>query len=87
MFDHRTRATGEAFVLRVTLRPDGPPVARIIPVYLSDANGIPAPVTGSAADTILDRLTRLSASFGTKLTRSGDQAWLGSAGVPTDPNR
>ena len=46
VFDHHSRATGEAFVLRVTLRPTGPPVARIIPVYLSDANGIPAPVTG-----------------------------------------
>jgi len=79
LFDHRSRATGEAFVLRVTLHPTGPPVARIIPVYLSDANGIPAPVTGKAADAILDRLTRLSAAFGAKLTRSGDQAWLGTA--------
>jgi poly-gamma-glutamate synthesis protein (capsule biosynthesis protein) len=59
VFDHRSRATGEAFVLRVTLHPTGPPLARIIPVYLSDANGIPAPVTGKAADAILDRLTRL----------------------------
>jgi hypothetical protein len=62
----------------VTLRPTGPPLARIIPVYLSDANGIPGPVTGKAAAAILDRLTRLSASFGAKLTRSGDQAWLGT---------
>jgi poly-gamma-glutamate capsule biosynthesis protein CapA/YwtB (metallophosphatase superfamily) len=80
VFDHNSRATGEAFVLRVTLRRTGPPVARIIPIYLSDANGIPAPVTGNAASAILDRLTRLSTSFGTKLTRSGDQAWLGAAG-------
>ncbi len=83
VFDHHSRATGEAFVLRVTLRPTGPPLARIIPVYLSDANGIPAPVTGKAAAAILDRLTRLSASFGAKLTRSGDQAWLGTP-APTD---
>ena len=47
-------------------------------MYLSDANGIPAPVTGPAADAILDRLTRLSAAFGAKLTRSGDEAWLGT---------
>ncbi len=67
----------------MTLRPTGPPVARIIPVYLSDSNGIPAPVTGRAADVILDRLTRLSASFGAELTRSGDQAWLGSTGDRT----
>ena len=64
---------------RVTLRPGRPPVARFIPVYLSDSNGIPAVVTGSAADTILDRLTKLSATFGTTLTRSGDVAWLGAA--------
>ncbi len=79
LFDHRPGPTGQAFVLRVTLHPTGPPVARIIPVYLSDANGIPAPVTGKAADVILDRLTKLSASFGAELTRSGDQAWLGAA--------
>ena len=83
VFDHRPGPTGQAFVLRVTLHPTGPPVARIIPVYLSDASGIPAPVTGKAADAILDRLTTLSASFGAKLTRSGDQAWLGKAADTT----
>ena len=36
-------------------------------------------VTGTAADNILDRLTRLSAAFGATLTRSGDVAWLGKA--------
>jgi poly-gamma-glutamate synthesis protein (capsule biosynthesis protein) len=76
VFDHRSRATGEAFVLRVTLRLTGPPIARIIPVYLSDSHGIPAPVTGKPADAILDRLTRLSAALGAELTRAGDQAWL-----------
>jgi poly-gamma-glutamate capsule biosynthesis protein CapA/YwtB (metallophosphatase superfamily) len=80
VFDHRPGVTGQAFVLWVTLGTDGPPVARIIPVYLSDSNGIPAVVTGGTADTILDRLTKLSAAFGTTLTRSGDVAWLGAAG-------
>jgi poly-gamma-glutamate capsule biosynthesis protein CapA/YwtB (metallophosphatase superfamily) len=80
VFDHRPGITGQAFVLRVTLHHSGPPVARIIPVYLSDSSGIPAVVTGDTADIILDRLTALSASLGTKLTRSGDQAWLGAAG-------
>jgi poly-gamma-glutamate synthesis protein (capsule biosynthesis protein) len=83
LFDHRPGPTGEAFILRVTLRPGGPPLARMIPVYLSDSNGIPAVVTGSAADNILTRLTRLSATFGATLTRSGDVAWLGAAD-PTD---
>ena len=78
VFDHRPGITGEAFVLRVTLQPNGPPVARIIPVYLDNTYGIPAVVTGSEADTILSRLTRLSAPFGVTLTRSGDVAWLGA---------
>ena len=78
VFDHRPGPTGEAFVLRVTLRPGGPPVARIIPIYLDDTYGIPAVVTGAKADTILSRLTKLSASFGVTLTRSGDVALLGA---------
>lgn len=77
VFDHRPGPTGEAFILRVTLRPEGPPVARMIPVYLDNTYGIPAVVTGAKADTILDRLTSISAKFGTTLTRSGDQLWLG----------
>jgi poly-gamma-glutamate capsule biosynthesis protein CapA/YwtB (metallophosphatase superfamily) len=81
VFDHRPGITGQSFVLCVTLRQSGPPAARIVPVYLSDSNGIPAVVTGSTADIILDRLTALSASFGTKLARSGDQALLGAAGA------
>ena len=60
------------------MQPNGPPVARIIPVYLDNTYGIPAVVTGSEADTILSRLTRLSAPFGVTLTRSGDVAWLGA---------
>jgi poly-gamma-glutamate capsule biosynthesis protein CapA/YwtB (metallophosphatase superfamily) len=76
VFDHHKRVTGEAFVLQATLDRNGPPTATIVPVYLSDPYGIPAPVTGRAADVILDRLARLSAPFGVKLTRSGDTALL-----------
>jgi poly-gamma-glutamate synthesis protein (capsule biosynthesis protein) len=72
VFDHRPGITGQAFVLRVTLKQSGPPVARIIPVYLSDSHGIPAVVTGNTADTILNRLTSLSAKLGTTLTRQDD---------------
>jgi poly-gamma-glutamate capsule biosynthesis protein CapA/YwtB (metallophosphatase superfamily) len=78
LFDHRPGPTGQAFVLRVTMRESGPPVARIIPVYLSDSSGIPAVVTGSSADAVLDRLIKLSAAFGLTVTRSGDVAWIGS---------
>lgn len=80
VFDHRPGPTGQAFILQVTLRPGQPPVARMIPVYLDNTYGIPEVVTGSTADTILNRLTSLSASLGTKLTRSGDELWFGQAG-------
>jgi len=74
VFDHYSRATGEAFVLQVTLSPDGPPSGTIVPVYLHDTRGVPKIVTGSEADVILDRLTDLSADLGLELTRSGGQA-------------
>ena len=79
VFDHRPGPTGQAFILRVALTPDQPPVARMIPIYLDNTYGIPAVVTGGTADTILGRLTSLSASLGTKLTRSGDQLWFGQS--------
>lgn len=85
VFDHYKRATGEAFVLQVTMDRSGPPSATIVPVYLSDPYGIPAPVTGKAADVILDRLTRLSAAFGVELTRSGDTALLGAPAPAAPP--
>ncbi len=74
VFDHYKRVTGEAFVLQVTLQPDGPPSGKIIPVYLSDPWGIPAPVHGREADVILDRLARFSSALGMQLKRSGDIA-------------
>ena len=79
MFDHRPGITGQSFVLRVTLSKSGPPIARVVPVYLDNTYGIPSPVTGSTADSILGRLTSLSAALGTTLTRSGNEAWLGQA--------
>ena len=79
VFDHRPGPTGQAFILRVALTPDQPPVARMIPIYLDNTYGIPAVVTGGTADTILGRLTSLSASLCTKLTRSGDQQWFGQS--------
>jgi poly-gamma-glutamate synthesis protein (capsule biosynthesis protein) len=79
VFDHRPGITGQSFVLRVTLSKSGPPIARVVPVYLDNTYGIPSPVTGSTADSILGRLTSLSAALGTTLTRSGNEAWLGQA--------
>lgn len=76
VFDHYKRITGEAFVLQVTLDKSGPPTAKIIPVYLSDPWGIPAPVTGSEAKVILDRLATYSKPFGLEFERSGDHAFI-----------
>jgi poly-gamma-glutamate capsule biosynthesis protein CapA/YwtB (metallophosphatase superfamily) len=78
IFDHYSRATGEAFVLRVTLSKEGPPSGTIVPVYLHDTQGVPKVVGGSEADVILDRLTSLSADLGLELTRAGDQAGFGT---------
>ncbi len=78
VFDHYSRETGEAFVLQVYIQPEGPPALRVIPVYLNDSTGVPSPVSGEAADVILDRLSRLSKARGLELERVGDQATFGT---------
>jgi poly-gamma-glutamate synthesis protein (capsule biosynthesis protein) len=75
---HSTRATGEAYVLQVSIPLDGPPWGTMTPVYLSNSTGVPAVVTGSEAAAILDRLTRLSAARGLQLNREGDIATFGT---------
>lgn len=74
VWDHHSRKTGETFVLQVAMKLGEPPYVEVIPVYLSEATGVPAPVTGNEADVILTRLARLSSDLGLKLTRSGDRA-------------
>ena len=83
VFDHNGRATGEAFVLRASLPQTGLPSLEIVPVYLNDLTGVPAPVTGEDADAILGRLTKLSASLGLKLVQEGDRAKLAGDPVVT----
>jgi len=74
VFDHYSRATGEAVILQATLTPGVPPSFSLIPVYLEDPHGIPAPVTGAEADAILDRVAGFSERLGLTLTRDGDLA-------------
>ncbi|MCZ7661628.1 MAG: CapA family protein [Thermoleophilia bacterium] len=74
VFDHYSRATGEAFVLSIQLAPAGPPSLTVSPVYLSDGNGIPQVVGGAEADGILTRLSAYSKKLGLTLTRDGDRA-------------
>lgn len=76
VFDHWSRATGEAFILQVSLPREGRPTAQIVPVYVGDSTGVPAPAEGSEAATILDRLIRLSAKLGLTLIRDGNRATL-----------
>lgn len=46
----------------------------VVPLYLRESTGVPAPVAGKDADAILTRLTRLCADLGLELPRSGDRA-------------
>ena len=54
--------------------------ATLIPVYVS-ANGIPAVVTGAAGRAILLHMQQISAPLGTRLTISGDRAYVRSSGA------
>ncbi|MFH0917354.1 MAG: CapA family protein [bacterium] len=83
VFDHYSRETGEAFVLRVTMAHEGPPSVEVVPVYLHASTGVPAPVSGEEADAILTRLIKLSAGLGLELTRSGDRALYEAAPAPS----
>jgi len=74
VFDHYSRVTGEAYILQLSLPPQGAPSFEVVPVYLNESTGVPEPVTGKAADSILARLSKLSASLGLQLTRAGDHA-------------
>lgn len=82
VFDHYSRETGEAFVLRVTMPLEGAPSVEVVPVYLSESSGVPAPVTGEEADAILTRLARLSSGLGLESTRAGDRALYKAAAAP-----
>ncbi|HZL05113.1 MAG TPA: CapA family protein, partial [Coriobacteriia bacterium] len=73
VFDHYSRKTGEAFILNAELGPNGIGAIRVTPVYL-DSDGKPGIVTGSEADTILDRLRTISQKRGTTVTITGDTA-------------
>ncbi len=72
VFDHYSRATGEAVVLRIEMTQSGPPTFTLVPVYLTDSYGIPWVVTGAEADTILDRVAGFSERLGLQLERDGD---------------
>jgi len=77
LWDHYSRETGETFILRAYLAPGGMPTAEIVPVYLEEESGVPQPVSGEAAQRILDRLKKLCGDLGVELVVSGSQGWIG----------
>ena len=79
VFDHYSLATGQTVLVHAVLSPHGVKVT-LIPVYVS-ANGIPAIVTGAAGRAILLHMQQISAALGTRLTISGDRAYVRSSGA------
>ncbi len=54
----------------------GSPSLEAIPIYLDDITGVPAPVTGKHAASILGRLAKYSADLGLELTIADDRAYF-----------
>ena len=75
VWDHYRPVTGETVILQITVRPAGAAFLRgSCPVYLDEVTGVPAPVTGDHAASILGRLAEYSADLGLQLTIEGDRA-------------
>jgi len=79
VFDHYSLATGQTVLVHAVLSPHGVKVT-LIPVYAS-SNGIPTIVTGAAGRAILLHMQQISAPLGTRLTISGDRAYVRSSGA------
>ena len=79
MFDHYSLATGQTVLVQAALSPHGVRVT-LIPVYAS-SNGIPTIVTGAPGRAILLHMQRISAALGTRVTISGDRAYVRSSGA------
>ena len=77
--------TGETVILRVNVPRAGPPSFEAVPIYLDDVTGVPAPVTGRHAASILGRLAQYSAHLGLELTISGDRAYFQPEPATTTP--
>lgn len=75
IFDHFSRKTGEAFILKCNVSQEKTLSATMIPVYLT-SYGQPRVVHGTEADVILNRLSQISTKFGTEMKIEQDQAIL-----------
>jgi hypothetical protein len=76
VWDHYRPVTGETVILQMTVPRAGPPSFEVVPIYLDEVTGVPAPVTGDHAASILGRLAGFSADLGLELTISGDRAYF-----------
>ena len=74
VWDHNRPVTGETVIVRVTVPRTGPPALEAVPVYLDEVTGVPSPVTGDHAASILNRLAAYSAALGMHLTITDDRA-------------
>jgi poly-gamma-glutamate capsule biosynthesis protein CapA/YwtB (metallophosphatase superfamily) len=75
VFDHYSRKTGEAFILKCDVSQEKTLSATMIPVYLASF-GQPKVVNGADANSILNRLSQISKKFETKMRIEQDQAIL-----------
>ncbi|MBN1629449.1 MAG: CapA family protein [Thermoleophilia bacterium] len=74
VWDHYRPVTGETVILQITMQRAGPPSFVAIPIYLDEVTGVPYPVTGDHAASILGRLAQYSSDLGLQLTIEGDRA-------------
>ena len=75
VFDDHDEPIGETIVLQVKVPASGEPSFTCVPVRgVGASGGVPAPVSGKEADSVLDRLTALSATLGVHLVRWANTA-------------
>jgi poly-gamma-glutamate capsule biosynthesis protein CapA/YwtB (metallophosphatase superfamily) len=82
VWDHYSQETGETVVVQVAIPGKGAPSFQLIPVYLDEVTGVPSPVTGDHAASILKRVAGYSADLGLNLTIRDDRAYYDPNAAP-----
>ena len=72
--DHYSRETGESFVLKFDVTPNGIENVTVTPTYADDVTGVPYIVTGEEADSLLGRLETISDGMNSAFTIENDIA-------------
>ena len=75
VWDHYSQETGETVIVQVSIPGKGAPSFQLTPIYLDEVTGVPSPVTGDHATSILERVAGYSADLGVKLTIKDDHAY------------